>query len=112
MLVSSHVRSVELDAYRSPTMQKVDNLRAVHNNLLKVTRVYNTHSYDYPAQIQESLAGLSSSVQSQIQNLTLSPAERAQLESQTLAQQAVPQPKTLSHALSRAAVAVCNQSLL
>lgn len=85
--------------------QKVDNLRAVHNNLLKVTRVYNTHSYDYPAQIQESLAGLSSSVQSQIQNLTLSPAERAQLETQAQAQQPAP-PKTLSHALSRAAVAV------
>ena len=87
--------------------QKVDNLRAVHMNLLKITRVHNSHSYDYPVQIQESLAGLSSTVQSQIQNLTLSPAERAQLESQSNAQQPVPQPKTLSHALSRAAVDVC-----
>jgi hypothetical protein len=81
-------------------------LRAVHTNLLKVTRVHNGHSYDYPAQIQESIAGLSSSVQSHIQNLTLSPAERAQLESQNQAQQQIPQPKTLSHAVSRAAVAV------
>ncbi|KAJ2956269.1 hypothetical protein NQZ79_g7865 [Umbelopsis isabellina] len=85
--------------------KKVDALRAVHSNLLKVTRVHNGHSYDYPAQIQESIAGLSSSVQSQIQNLTLSPAERAQLESQNQAQQQIPQPKTLSHAVSRAAVA-------
>ncbi|KAI8582786.1 hypothetical protein K450DRAFT_226898 [Umbelopsis ramanniana AG] len=86
--------------------KKVDNLRAVHNNLLKVTRVYNTHSYDYPAQIQESLAEISSSVQNQFQNLTLSPAQRAQLESQPAqVQQPPPQPKTLSHALSRASVA-------
>lgn len=68
--------------------------------------MHNGHSYDYPAQIQESIAGLSSSVQSQIQNLTLSPADRAQLESQNQAQQQIPQPKTLSHAVSRAAVAV------
>jgi hypothetical protein len=88
----------------------VDNLRAVHNNLLKVTRVYNTHSYDYPAQVQESLAEISSSVQNQFQNLTLSPAQRAQLESQpSQVQQPPPQPKTLSHALSRASVAVCTE---
>lgn len=82
--------------------QRIDALRLVHINLLKVARTYSQPAYDYPTQIQESLVGLTTSVASQLQNLALSPAERAQLSS-------VPQdeskqhPKTLPHAIARVA---------
>lgn len=58
----------------------MDALRSVYTGLLKVTRTYGNPSYDYPVQLQESLAGFSSTVTSQFQNLALSPAERQQME--------------------------------
>lgn len=78
----------------------MDALRSVYVNLLKVTRIYSNPSYDYPTQLQESLAGISSTFTAQFQNLALSPAERAQAEAnhQNAEKQ---QPKTLSHVLSR-----------
>ncbi|CAO3608841.1 unnamed protein product [Cunninghamella blakesleeana] len=82
--------------------KRLDSLRLVHINLLKVARTYSQPAYDYPTQIQESLVGLTTSVASQLQNLALSPAERAQLSS-------IPQddskqhPKTLPHAIARVA---------
>ncbi|KAF7731672.1 hypothetical protein EC973_008843 [Apophysomyces ossiformis] len=78
--------------------KRVDALRAVHVNLLKVTRAYSNPSYDYPTQIQDSLLGLSGTFTTQLQNLSLSPAERAQVEQQRNEPQ---QPRTLSHALAR-----------
>ncbi|KAG0173092.1 hypothetical protein DFQ29_008098 [Apophysomyces sp. BC1021] len=79
--------------------KRVDALRAVHVNLLKVTRAYSNPSYDYPAQIQDSLLGLPGTFTTQLQNLSLSPADRAQAEQQQRSEPA--QPKTLSHALAR-----------
>lgn len=70
-------------------------------NLLKVTRIYSNPSYDYPTQLQESLAGISSTFTAQFQNLALSPAERAQAEANQQNAEKQQQPKTLSHALSR-----------
>lgn len=85
------------------SIQRIDALRSVYNNLLKVTRIYNNPSYDYPVQLQESLAGITNTFTSQFQQLALSPAERAQAEQQQQHQhqQEKQQPRTLSHALSR-----------
>ncbi|KAF7728631.1 hypothetical protein EC973_005858 [Apophysomyces ossiformis] len=84
--------------------KRIDNLRNIHINLLKVTRTYSNPSYDYPVQIQESLLGIRSTVTHQLQHLTLSPAERAQFESQHEREEQYSQhPKTLSHALARVA---------
>ncbi|KAI7859570.1 Bin/amphiphysin/Rvs domain for vesicular trafficking-domain-containing protein [Circinella umbellata] len=87
--------------------KRVDALRSVYVNLLKVSRTYNNPSYDYPVQLQESLAGISNTFTTQFQNLALSPAERAQAEQQQQQQQQQStekqHPKTLSHALSRVA---------
>ncbi|KAG0164243.1 hypothetical protein DFQ28_010648 [Apophysomyces sp. BC1034] len=84
--------------------KRVDILRNTHINLLKVTRTYSNPSYDYPVQIQESLLGITSTVTNQLQHLTLSPAERAQFESQHEQEDQQSQhPKTLSHALARVA---------
>ncbi|ORY94079.1 Bin/amphiphysin/Rvs domain for vesicular trafficking-domain-containing protein, partial [Syncephalastrum racemosum] len=83
--------------------KRIDTLRSVYNNMLKVTRIYNNPSYDYPVQLQESLAGITNTFTSQFQQLALSPAERAQAEhqQQQQQQQEKQQPRTLSHALSR-----------
>lgn len=79
----------------------VDALRFVHTGLLRVTRIHTNPSYDYPGQLQESVAELAHNVQDHLKLLTQNPAERAaeaelpQAESSSL-------PKTLPHALSRA----------
>ncbi|ORZ10079.1 Bin/amphiphysin/Rvs domain for vesicular trafficking-domain-containing protein [Absidia repens] len=83
--------------------KRVDALRGVHVNLLKVARTYNQPAYDYPVQIQETLVGLTGTMASQFQNLALSPAERAQVEQQVQHDEAKQHPKTLSHAVSRVA---------
>ncbi|KAI8086538.1 Bin/amphiphysin/Rvs domain for vesicular trafficking-domain-containing protein [Halteromyces radiatus] len=83
--------------------KRVDALRSVHVNLLKVARTYNQPAYDYPVQIQETLVGLTGTMASQFQNLALSPAERAQTEQQVQQDEAKQHPKTLSHAISRVA---------
>ncbi|KAI9246090.1 Bin/amphiphysin/Rvs domain for vesicular trafficking-domain-containing protein [Phascolomyces articulosus] len=85
--------------------KRVDALRSVYVNLLKVSRTYNNPSYDYPVQLQESLAGIGNTFTTQFQNLALSPAERALAEQQQQQQQSPEKqhPKTLSHALSRVA---------
>ncbi|KAI9007486.1 hypothetical protein CLU79DRAFT_778566 [Phycomyces nitens] len=80
---------------------RVDTLRNVQANLVKLTRTYASPSYDYPAQLQESLLGITSSVTREIQNMTLSTADRSNVVD-PLAEQRQ-HPKTLSHALARVA---------
>ncbi|PKY45159.1 BAR-domain-containing protein [Rhizophagus irregularis] len=75
---------------------RVDALRTVHENILKITRIHTNSSYDYPGQIQETVKVLSRSVGDQIKNLTLSPVESRDTETS-----APPQPKTYHHALAR-----------
>ncbi|KAI8374371.1 uncharacterized protein BYT42DRAFT_499613 [Radiomyces spectabilis] len=81
--------------------KRVDALRATHVNLLKVARTFQNTAYDYPVQLQESLLGISNTVTSQFQNLALSPAERAQMDSHPPIDPTKQHPKTLSHALAR-----------
>ncbi|CAG8437123.1 10655_t:CDS:2, partial [Ambispora gerdemannii] len=83
--------------------KRVDALRTVHANLLRVTRIHTNPSYDYPGQLQESVVELSRNVQDQLKILTQSPAERAaETESQQAESSTPILPKTLPHALSRA----------
>ncbi|RUO96477.1 Bin/amphiphysin/Rvs domain for vesicular trafficking-domain-containing protein [Jimgerdemannia flammicorona] len=91
--------------------KRVDALRTVHQNLLRVTRTFSTQTYDYPAQLQESLIDTARSVGDRLQSLALTPADREAEAAALAAQQgAQPQlPKTLSHALSRAAAQSAEQ---
>uniref|UniRef100_A0A1D1XNU9 Protein GVP36 n=1 Tax=Anthurium amnicola TaxID=1678845 RepID=A0A1D1XNU9_9ARAE len=75
---------------------RVDALRTVHENILKITRIHTNSSYDYPGQIQETVKVLSRSVGDQIKSFTTSPTETREVETPAL-----PQPKTYHHALSR-----------
>jgi len=83
--------------------KRVDALRNMHNSLLRVTRTYQTSTYDYPAQLQETLGEFGRTVTDRIQQVALSPAEKAASEAAALEErkEAAP-PKTLAHALSRA----------
>lgn len=101
---------------------RVDALRAAHVSILKyvtsrpppsplaltathrVTKVYESETYDYPTQIQESLAEISSSIGYNLTSLAASGLNRTSLPSPA-APSAPPatQHKTLPHALTRAA---------
>ncbi|KAF9005245.1 BAR domain-containing family protein [Cyathus striatus] len=83
---------------------RVDALRAAHISLLKITRVYETESYDYPTQIQESLSEISSSIGYNISNFAASNLKGTNLPVPPAPVAPPPsQHKTLPHALGRAA---------
>ncbi|KAG6826761.1 hypothetical protein H0H87_006394 [Tephrocybe sp. NHM501043] len=88
---------------------RVDALRAAHLSVLKITKVYDSESYDYPTHIQESLSELSSSIS---YNLTSFAATN--LKGTNLPSPAAPAPpppaqhKTLPHALLRSAASASN----
>ncbi|TFK35860.1 BAR domain-containing family protein [Crucibulum laeve] len=83
---------------------RVDALRAAHVSLLKITKVYESETYDYPTQIQESLSELSSSIGYNITSFAATNLKGTNLP--VPAAPAAPPPsqhKTLPHALARAA---------
>ncbi|KAF8808954.1 hypothetical protein BYT27DRAFT_7095923 [Phlegmacium glaucopus] len=83
---------------------RVDALRAAHISILKITKVYESETYDYPVQIQESISELSSSIGYNLTSFAASNLKGTNLP--VPAPPAGPPPsqhKTLPHALSRAA---------
>jgi len=83
---------------------RVDALKAAHNSLLKVTSVYAT-PYDYPTQIQESLSDLSSSITHQLTSFAAANLKGTSLPVPAVSPVTPQQPKTLPHAMGRAAAA-------
>lgn len=83
--------------------RRVDALRNAHTGLMKVAKVYETESYDYPTQIQESITQLSATVGHSVTSWAASATKGTSLPkvSPTAAPKSV--NKTLHHALSRAA---------
>ncbi|CAK5267183.1 unnamed protein product [Mycena citricolor] len=85
---------------------QVDALKAAHMAFLKITKIYESESYDYPSQIQESLAELSTSFGQGISALRGKPATPASTPEQPALVPHAPPPapmhKTLPHALTRA----------
>ncbi|BEI83848.1 hypothetical protein CcaverHIS002_0404520 [Cutaneotrichosporon cavernicola] len=99
----------ELPAEYKALESRVDALKDVHQKLLKITKVYETESYDYPSDLAENLSEVGHQAQAAwasfaAKNLKNSPlpvpAEKAPVEHL---------PKTLPHALSRAAAAGAGQ---
>ncbi|KAJ7249552.1 BAR domain-containing family protein [Mycena haematopus] len=85
---------------------RVDALRQAHLNLLKITKVYESEAYDYPSQIQESLAELSASVGHNITSFAAANLKGTKLQAAAPTASATPPTpvhKTLPHALVRAA---------
>jgi len=81
---------------------RVDALRQAHIEFLKITKVYENQSYDYPTQIQESLTEFGSSLSHNITSFAATNLKGTSLPAPTPT--AAPQilHKTLPHALARA----------
>lgn len=82
---------------------RVDALRQAHLALLKVTKAYETESYDYPTQIQESITELSTSIGHGITNFAATNLKGTNLPTPSPVAPQLSQHKTLPHALGRAA---------
>jgi len=82
---------------------RVDNLRQIHLTLLKVTKVYETETYDYPTQIQESITELGTSIGQGITNFAATNLKGTNLPVPSPTVPPAAQHKTLPHALGRAA---------
>ncbi|KAG6900013.1 hypothetical protein C0993_004196 [Termitomyces sp. T159_Od127] len=88
---------------------RVDALRAAHLAVLRSTKVYDSETYDYPTQIQESIHELSSSLSYNITSFAANNLKGTNLPAP--AAPAAPPPsqhKTLPHALLRSAAAASN----
>ncbi|PPQ90486.1 hypothetical protein CVT25_014769 [Psilocybe cyanescens] len=87
---------------------RVDALRAAHLSLLKITKVYESETYDYPVQIQESISELSSSIGYNISSFAASNLKGTNLPVAAPSAPPPSQHKTLPHALTRAAHSAAN----
>jgi len=82
---------------------RVDALRTAHLALLKITKVYEAETYDYPTQVQESLAELGANVGYNITNFAATNLKGTNLPIPSVAAPPAQPHKTLPHALARAA---------
>ncbi|PWY98289.1 hypothetical protein BCV70DRAFT_202066 [Testicularia cyperi] len=83
--------------------RRVDALKYAHTGLIKVAKVYETESYDYPTQIQESITQLSASVGHSVTSWAASATRGTNLPKVSPTARPQKVNKTLHHALSRAA---------
>ncbi|KAF7973826.1 hypothetical protein HWV62_14216 [Athelia sp. TMB] len=82
---------------------RVDALRNAHLAFLKIAKVYETESYDYPSAIQESIADLSTSIGYGITNFAATNLKGTAIPAPAAVTPPAAQHKTLPHALGRAA---------
>ncbi|ELU41357.1 cytoplasmic protein [Rhizoctonia solani AG-1 IA] len=82
---------------------RVDALRAVHLNVLRITKTYESETYDYPTQIQESLSEFSTSISHTVSNFAASNLKGTSLPAPPQSPPPKTVHKTLPHALSRTA---------
>ncbi|KAJ7252784.1 BAR domain-containing family protein [Mycena haematopus] len=83
---------------------RVDALREAHVALLKITTVYETESYDYPVQINESISELSTTIGYGITNFAATNLKGTNLPAPAPVVVPTQQHKTLPHALGRASL--------
>jgi len=88
---------------------RVDALRTAHLSLLRITKVYESESYDYPTQIQESISELSSSIGYNISSFAANNLKGTNLPvPQSPTTPRPPTHKTLPHALVRSSTTASN----
>jgi len=76
--------------------------------MLRITRVFEAETYDYPTQVQESLASISNNISRGVTSFAASNLKGTSLPVPKVTPQAPTEHKTLPHALSRAAVSGAN----
>ncbi|KAG8760420.1 hypothetical protein FRC14_003117 [Serendipita sp. 396] len=84
---------------------RVDALRQAHLTLQRIARVYETETYDYPVQVQQSIAELSTNVAHNVTSFAAANLKDTSIPAPSVTPAAKPLPKTLPHAISRAALA-------
>jgi len=85
--------------------RRVDALRNAHLALLKITKVYETQTYDYPVAINESAGEITQNIGHQLTTWAAAATRGTNLPTPAVTDKAVEIKKTLPHALSRAAAA-------
>jgi hypothetical protein len=80
----------------------------MHAVFHRTTKVYETESYDYPTQIQESLSEISTSISYNITNFAATNLKGTNLPAPAPTAPPTAQHKTLPHALSRSAASAAN----
>jgi len=74
-------------------------------DIYRITKAYENETYDYPSQIQESVAELGANISRGVTNFAASNLKGTNLPAPSRTEAPTPQHKTLPHALSRAATA-------
>jgi hypothetical protein len=82
---------------------RVDALRQAHLSLLKITKVYEAETYDYPTAVQESITELGTTIGHGITNFAATNLKGTSLPTPAPTVAPAAQHKTLPHALGRAA---------
>ncbi|KAF8493790.1 BAR domain-containing family protein [Russula emetica] len=85
--------------------EQVEALKTAHLSVLKVTKAFESETYDYPSQIQESVAELGANISRGVTNFAANNLKGTNLPAPSPTAAPVPQHKTLPHALSRASYA-------
>ncbi|OWZ54172.1 cytoplasmic protein [Cryptococcus neoformans c45] len=95
----------ELPAEYRQLEARVDALRDVHNKMLKITKVHERESYDYPSDVTEGISEVGHQAASAWNTFANKNLKNTNLPIPIPSPTASTphQPKTLSHALSRAA---------
>ncbi|MBW0497343.1 hypothetical protein O181_037058 [Austropuccinia psidii MF-1] len=83
--------------------RRVDALRNTHGSLFRVAKVYETESYDYPTQINESLTETAVNISHTLTTWAAVATKGTNLPPIEATPKAPTEHKTLAHALSRAA---------
>lgn len=83
---------------------RVDALKIVHQKLLSVTSNYENEGYDYPPNLRESLTDLSKTISEKVQGLS-QVSSAAEAQTVLTSPGSKKEPKTMNHALGRAALA-------
>ncbi|KAL8286339.1 hypothetical protein RQP46_004827 [Phenoliferia psychrophenolica] len=83
--------------------RRVDGLKAAHVGFLKVARVYQSETYDYPTLINESVTELGGNIAYNVSFWAAAATKGTQLPQPSVAEKPAEVHKTLPHALSRAA---------
>ncbi|KDN40350.1 hypothetical protein K437DRAFT_258690 [Tilletiaria anomala UBC 951] len=84
---------------------RVDALRNAHQNIIRVTKVYETEGYDYPVQVQESFNEVTKSLGHTVTSWAATATKQAKVMGVSVQPTSAPAQthKTLAHAFSRAA---------
>jgi len=85
--------------------KQCDALKTSHQKMLSVTSNYANEGYDYPPNLRESIVDLSKNISEKVQGLASAHTAQQAQDAITGPSSKPAAPKTLSHAIGRAAVA-------